>query len=195
MSAAWLLAALLSAPGAPQPGALALRPLGDVDAPIVARVAESLRERFGLRVVVLDPTPLPRGAYYVPRARYRAEGVLAELDRTTPPAYAHVLGVTTRDISTTKGAIADWGVLGVARLRGRPAVVSTYRLRAGGVSSAVFFERLRRVAAHEVAHAFGLPHCDAPRCLMNSAGGHVRSVDAASDFCPRCRRRLAALAR
>jgi archaemetzincin len=99
--------------------------------------------------------------------------------------------VTSRDISVPKGEIADWGVIGVARLGGRPGIVSTYRLRVGGASDALFSARLDRVAAHELGHTLGLPHCDAPLCLMNDAHGHLRSIDVSTGLCARCVRALA----
>jgi len=187
-----LLAALVSIPSTPASPSLALRPLGDVDRLTVERLADSLRTRLGLCVTVLEPRPLPRSAYYVPRARWRAEGILADLGRSTDASYGLVLGVTARDISATKGAVADWGVFGVAKKGGRAAVVSTRRLSAGGATSALFLSRLSRVAVHEVAHALGLPHCDAHGCLMNNADGRIRSVDEASGFCARCRAALTA---
>jgi predicted Zn-dependent protease len=48
------------------------------------------------------------------------------------------------------------------------------------------------VAAHEVAHALGLPHCAEAGCILNDADGNIRSVDAAAGFCPRCHERLSA---
>ena len=170
---------------------VALQPLGDVDEGVVEGLARELSSFFGLSVAVLPHEPLPESAYYAPRGRYRAEDLVSFLDQVTSSAIPHVLGVTSRDISAPKGEIADWGVIGVARLGGRPGVVSTYRLRAGGASDALFAARLDRVAAHELGHTLGLPHCDAPRCLMNDARGRIRSVDASAGLCARCARALA----
>lgn len=171
--------------------AVALQPFGEVDENVVQDLARNLSTFFGLNVAVLPREPLPKSAYYVPRGRYRAENLVAYLDRTTAPAISHVIGVTARDISAPKGAVADWGVFGVAKLGGRPGVVSTYRLHAGDVSESAFETRLRRVAAHELAHSLGVAHCATPRCLMNDASGSIHSVDAATGFCERCRKALA----
>lgn len=170
---------------------VALQPLGEVDEGVVEGLARNLSSFFGVSVAVLPHEPLPESAYYAPRRRYRAEDLVAFLDRTTSSAIPHVLGVTSRDISAPKGEIADWGVMGVARLGGRPGVVSTYRLRAGGASDALFVTRLERVAAHELGHTLGLPHCDTPLCLMNDAEGSIHSVDAATGLCEKCARALA----
>jgi archaemetzincin len=189
--APYVLAAVLSTASAPRPVTVALQPLGGVSAAALRRLARSLEERIGVRVELLAAEPLPDFAYYAPRCRYRAADLVAFLDRTTAPAVPFILGVTARDISSRKGAVADWGVFGVAKLGGRPSVVSTYRLRAGGVSQAAFEKRLARVAAHELAHSLGLRHCDGAHCLMNDAGGSIRSVDDATDFCEKCRKELA----
>jgi archaemetzincin len=192
-----ILAATLSTrPAIPASPEVALQPLGAVSERVVENLARNLSTFFGLKVRVLPMKPLPESAYYAPRRRYRAEDLVAFLDRTAAPAASHVLGVTARDISAPKGSFADWGIFGVAKLGGRPAVISTYRLharhlRAGEVSESIFETRLGRVAAHELAHSFGLAHCPAHRCLMNDAGGSIQSVDAATGFCETCRRALA----
>ena len=188
-----LAATLSSRPSVPASSGVALQPVGEVSERVVENLARNLSTFFGLRikVTVLPMRPLPESAYYAPRRRYRAEDLVAFLDHTTSPAVAHVVGITARDISAPKGAVADWGVFGVAKLGGRPGVVSTYRLHAGGVSESVFETRLRRVAAHELAHSLGLAHCATPHCIMNDAGGSIHSIDAATDFCERCKRALA----
>ena len=185
-----LAAALFSRASIPSSHRVALQPLGEVDGRVVEDLARNLSTFFGLEVTVLPGEPLPKSAYYVPRGRYRAENLVAYLDRTTASAISHVIGVTARDISAPKGAVADWGVFGVAKLGGRPGVVSTYRLHAGAVSESAFATRLGRVAAHELAHSLGVAHCATPHCLMNDAGGSIHSVDAATGFCKTCARAL-----
>jgi archaemetzincin len=170
---------------------VALQPLGDVDADVVARLAESLRARFGTVVTVLPAAPLPGSAWYEPRQRYRADRLVSFLDRTTSRDIAHVIGVTSRDISVTNGRFPDWGVFGVAELSGRPGIVSTFRLRAGGASDGRAQDRLDRVAAHELGHSFGLPHCPNRGCLMQDAEGRMSPVDLSTGrLCDECVRRL-----
>src|SRR6266849_2634862 len=97
---------------------VALQPLGDVEPGIVERLAGRLHDLFGTTVTVLPAASLPESAWYAPRRRYRADKIVDFLDRTTSRDIAHVIGVTSRDISVTKGAFPDWGVFGVAELSG-----------------------------------------------------------------------------
>jgi archaemetzincin len=186
-----LAVTLFSRTSIPDSPGVALQPLGEMNERVVQDLARNLSTFLGLNVTVLPKEPLPESAYYAQRQRYRAADLVAFLDRTTAPEIPHVIGVTSRDISAPKGAVADWGVFGAAKLGGRSGVVSTYRLRAGDVSRSVLATRLGHVAAHELAHSGGLAHCATPRCLMNDAGGSIHSVDATTGFCERCARAFA----
>jgi archaemetzincin len=181
-----------SAAGAFTVPPVALQPLGDVDSSVVARLAERLQIFFGTTVTVLPAAPLPQSAWYEPRHRYRADKLVTFLDRTTSRDIAHVIGITSRDISVANGRIPDWGVFGVAKLSGRPGLVSTFRLRANGASDERFQARLDHVAAHELGHSFGLPHCPHRGCLMQDAEGSIGPVDRSTGgLCGECVRRLA----
>lgn len=144
------------------------------------KVAKKALEGYvDVRVVA---APLPKEAYYPPRRRYRADRLIADLARR--PEWK-VVGLTHRDISTTKAKVKDWGVFGLGYCPGRSAVVSTHRL--GGRS-----DRLRKVVIHEFGHTLGLPHCPNRGCLMNDAEGSIRTVDRESGrFCPTCARVVA----
>ena len=52
------------------------------------------------------------------------------------------------------------------------------------------YERLAKVALHEVAHVLGLTHCREEGCLMRFSLG-VEHIDGlAMRFCPECELRL-----
>jgi archaemetzincin len=161
----------------------------------VALVERALNEIYGLSVRVLPRVALPEAAWYAARRRWRADRILQFLDGRLPPDGARVLGLTAADISTTKGDIFDWGVLGLGELPGRSGVISSFRCHRRARSDAQARQRLAKVAVHEIAHTLGLDHCPEPGCLMADAEGSVRSTDVEYDLCPRCRARLAAAGR
>lgn len=112
--------------------------------------------------------------------RYRADRLvdwLAGIGATDK-----ILGLTTVDVSTTARGHKDWGVAGLARLGGRPGVVSSFRLKGD-------LRMLADVAVHETGHTLGRPHCPTPGCTMHDAEGKVKNIG--RGLCPGCRRALA----
>jgi archaemetzincin len=176
---------------------LYLQPLGaDLPAADVALVKTALEGIVGIEVGLLAREPLPAAAFYRPRRRYRADGLLDFLDRRLPPDGVRILGLTGADISTTKGSVFDWGVLGLGRIDGASCVISEFRCRMKSNGPAHARERLAKVAVHEIGHTLGLPHCPTRGCLMEDAEGQVATCDREYDFCElRCRPRLAAAGR
>lgn len=164
----------------------------------IAPVTEALERDLQVQVIVLpDTVPLPRMAWYPPRRRWRAERLLDFLDARyrDAPSTTHVLGLTSRDISTTKEPYEDWGILGLSDTPGRSAVASSFRTHRRARSRAHALWRMTTTAVHEMGHSFGLEHCDEPRCVMRDAEGSVLNVDDGDgQLGPVCRRRLEQLA-
>ena len=152
-----------------------------------------IEELMGARVRALGPRPLPPAAFYAPRQRYRAEKLLAYLDQHVRPGTGcdYVIGMTARDISTTKGDIPDWGIFGLGAMPGPVAVVSTFRLRGPHVTRHQIAVRVVKVFNHELGHNLGLDHCPTSGCLLQDARGSIRTVDSETGLpCAACRSRL-----
>jgi archaemetzincin len=176
--------------------ALYIQPLGDaLPDEDVALVTTALTALIGLGPKPLPRVALPAAAYYEPRRRYRAEKLLDFLDQRLPADGARILGLTGADISTTKGPVFDWGVLGLGRLDGAASVISAFRCRRKVAGPAQARVRLAKVAVHEAGHTLGLAHCPNRGGLMEDAEGRVTTCDREYDFCARCRGLLAAAGR
>jgi archaemetzincin len=175
---------------------VAIQPLGKVDTLVIQKISNGIKDFFPVRVAVQPPAELPPDAFYKPNQRYRAEKLLVYLDSIAEDhgnEFLKVIGITSVDISTTKGDIYDWGIFGLGYLPGRVCVVSTFRLGRKKVGEVKFFERLVKVVNHELGHNFGLDHCPTPECLMEDAKGTVKTVDRETGaLCPDCQARLKA---
>lgn len=163
---------------------------------LVPTLADSLARAWDLEVETLPAIELPAAAYYKPRKRYRADKLAEHLETLLGDngEGALILGLTDKDVSTTKGDVRDWGVIGLAYLGGPSGVLSLHRI----VKSARDDEHVRRrveiVAAHEVGHMIGLPHCEEQGCFMRDAEGTLDNVDEATgQLGPLCQSALSSL--
>jgi len=180
-----------AAAGARNRLSIAVQPLGRIGESTVQEVKVDISGTFDCRVTVLPRAPLPASAYYSPRRRYRAGKLLAFLERHTPGSFDKVIGLTLKDISTTKGKYPDWGIFGYGEIGGRACVVSTYRLKFHRPGAALMRRRLRILVLHEIGHTLGLRHCPTRGCVMQDCKGTIRTVDASTGrFCSTCRSKI-----
>lgn len=135
------------------------------------------------KVIIKSPIQLPLFAFYPLRNRYRAGSVIKFLNNNTTDGHI-TIGLTTKDISTNKDSIADWGVMGLGFCPGKACIASTFRLTKNEKLMQLF-----KVAIHELGHTQGLPHCVVKTCFMRDAEGH-NPTDEEKDFCPDCKKYL-----
>jgi len=172
---------------------LLIQPLGrELPHEEVAVVRQALVGFYNVQIRVLPRVDLPEQAYYGPRRRYRAEILLPFLLEKLPSDGDRILGLTGVDISTDKGDIKDWGILGKANLGGKECLVSAFRCHKRATEGASPSILLAKVAVHEVGHTLGLDHCTKRGCLMEDARGQLRTCERAFDICTHCRAQLKA---
>lgn len=171
---------------------IAIQPFGTVPSSYTGQMETALENSFAdVTVVVLPSKPLPKRAYYKPRNRYRAEKLLDWIDQQNyDSSIRKVIGITEKDISTTKGDVYDWGIFGLGTIDGLSSVISTFRLKKG-VSQEKLLDRIRKLAIHEVGHTYGLNHCETLNCVMQDCKGSIKPVDQESGaFCKKCLKKL-----
>jgi archaemetzincin len=159
-----------------------IQPLGDIPKQKVDYVFERLKKIYS-NLSLKKAIPLPKIAFYEPRRRYRADSLVHFLNRKTPAGHV-TIGLTIKDISTTKEPVKDYGIMGLGLCPGNSCVASTFRLSKTNTD-----EQLFKTAIHELGHTQGLPHCPVQTCFMRDAEGKNRT-DEEKEFCPKCKSHL-----
>ncbi|TDM00056.1 MAG: hypothetical protein C4K58_02080 [Flavobacteriaceae bacterium] len=184
-----LLLLLFSCQKEPKERIIGIQPYNHFEREILDSLQSTLHKMYGFTVVVLEEKPLPKSAFVnIKSPRYRADSLIKILKNTKPDSLSYVLGLTERDISTTKrdskGKILlpeqkyrDWGVFGLGFCPGKSCVVSTFRLDKKSVDRARFFSRLSKISTHEMGHNLGLAHCPNKECVMQDAAETIVTID------------------
>jgi len=158
---------------------IVIQPFSDINPLLTDSIFRQIKQ-IGYNVYVRPAMALPTNAFYSARGRYRADSLIRLL-RQLPTSDTVVIGLTEKDISTTKGQIQDWGVMGLGYCPGTACVVSTYRL-----SKKNLFQQFHKVALHELGHTQGLEHCADKTCFMRDAEGD-NPLNEEKGFCSTCK--------
>ncbi|KQS91887.1 hypothetical protein ASG21_05360 [Chryseobacterium sp. Leaf394] len=156
-----------------------VQPFKDMNSETTKFVTDQIKKIYP-HVKVLEPIELPKEAYYKERNRYRADSIIKSLSQNTEKGFVKI-GLTTNDISSTKGSVIDFGVMGLGYQPGKSCVASNFRLNKDNKNEQFF-----KVAIHEIGHTQGLKHCPEKSCFMRDAEGK-NPTDEETDFCNKCR--------
>lgn len=182
------------------PTRVGIQPFGEVKQAEVDSVKSAIELMYDFEVVILDRISLPKMAYTEIRyPRYRADSLVKWISDHVPDTVDMVIGLTNKDISTTKykdrkkkiikepqWQYRDFGIFGLGRVGGDACVVSSYRLHKNA-STSLFYKRLTRISCHEVGHVLGLHHCPEKSCLMNDANETIKTIDnSTGELCEKC---------
>lgn len=161
---------------------LQLQPFKDMKIDELGNIASQIREIYP-NVEILPAIDFPENSYYQPRNRYRADSIIKFLSSQTKNNFIKV-GLTTKDISATKGNVKDFGIMGLGYRPGKACVASSFRLDASKRK-----EQFYKIIIHEIGHTQGLKHCPEKTCFMRDAEGG-NPTDEETDFCRKCKNYL-----
>ena len=153
-----------------------LLPLGKIDNAVVNEIYTSIK-RILPDIKIMQKESMPSISYYHPRNRYRADTLINWMSKRAKENEIYV-GITTLDISHTKGSNKDYGIMGLGFQPGKSCVASSFRLK----NKASFY----KVVIHELGHTSGLPHCPQKTCFMRNADGHDYTAEE-TEFCKKCK--------
>ncbi len=165
---------------------IALIKMGRMSQTVLRVIAANIQALLEAPVEMLPAMVIPEEAFQRHRGQYDAGLVLKYLARFSFPQHSRILVITDVDLCTPIHTF----VFGEAELGLKLAIVSDFRLKHGenGIMAleGTYYERLAKVALHEIAHTFSLYHCETPKCLMRFSYGlrHLDELDIF--FCERC---------
>ena len=156
---------------------LRVSPMERQDEPLLAAIADSLRQGYGIEVEQGAALGEPGFAWDGARGQYNAPLILRNLlDGVQNHRQTRLLAVTGGDLYIPMLSF----VYGLAQLGGAVAVVSMARLRPEyyGLppNEELLRIRARKEALHEAGHLFGLVHCPDANCAMALSTG-IRQLD------------------
>ena len=130
-------------------------------------VAANIQGYLNLPTDILSPLDRPDYAFDERRLQYNAAEILKTFESMNFGDYEKVIGILEVDLFLP---IFTY-VFGEAKLGGKRAIVSLYRLQKGSPApSPPVHERAAKVALHELGHLFNLSHCGDGQCLMHFSG-------------------------
>lgn len=171
---------------------VAILPFTGTDSLLISGMMNAMQEQLAVEFSVLPVVALPPFAYYRPRQRYIADSLLVFLKNINQGRFEKIIGITTKDISTRKGEIGNWGILGLGFCPGVPCIISTFRAGRNKIVPKDFLRRMTTLALHELGHTYGLEHCASAACLMKDANGKM-NLDDGDSYCVTCKNYLLTL--
>ncbi|MHC1724482.1 MAG: hypothetical protein AB9866_00395 [Syntrophobacteraceae bacterium] len=160
--------------------------MGQVSDTALRVVAANIQAVLEVPVEMLAPMTIPEETLQPHRGQYDAGLILQLLARLPFPHHLCILTITNVDLCNPMLTY----VFGEAELGRKFAIASNFRLKDSGdgtpAPDGLYYERLAKVALHEVAHTLSLYHCESPKCLMQIIR-KVRDLDERDIyFCERC---------
>ena len=183
------------------PKKIGIQPYGMISQHILDSISVIIKRSYHAEVVILNSRELPFYAFVnIKTPRYRADSLLLDLRENRQDSIDIVIGITTKDISTTKrdargkvkspkSKYLDWGIFGLGNNPGNSCVISTFRLHTANAN--LFMSRIQKIAVHEIGHTMGLDHCETDNCVMQDAVETINTIDNEGyQLCERCSEKI-----
>lgn len=170
-------------PDEPKLPVIILQPFAGLPENYATFISRELKKQYP-SVEIRPVMALPASALNASRTRYRADSLIRILSAMATEDQV-IIGLTTKDISTTKGQDPDWGVMGLGYRPGSACVASSFRLDKKKKVMQLF-----KVVIHEFGHTRNLDHCANTTCYMRDAEGK-NHTDEETGFCEDCKEKLA----
>ena len=172
------------------PGKISIVSFGDQPCVPAERICSALASRYDLTCEILPNEPKPNFALNAVRDQYDALTLLSHLEKRFDDPNQMVLATTEVDLFISVFTF----VFGQARLAGRVAIISSFRLREQYYGrpgeDELLFSRVEKSAIHEVGHMMGLTHCADHNCVMHASNTIADTDVKSSLLCPNCRASL-----
>ncbi|WP_136669193.1 Zn-dependent protease [Flavobacterium sp. H122] len=158
-----------------------IQPFEDISNKEIDFVEKKLKTIFS-EIKINKSISFPDYTWNKTKTRHRADSLIAYLNSKAKNDEV-IIGLTKKDISTSKNDIDDWGVFGLGYRPGNSCIASSYRLKGNKI------DKLYKVAIHELGHTQGLVHCPVKNCFMRDAEGKDH-LDEENTFCDQCKKAL-----
>jgi archaemetzincin len=170
----------------PKDKIIAVQPFGGVSEDLLEVVDAAVQSIYQIQTEKLPNQPMPEEAYDPRRGQHNCYPVLKLLNKLKPEHAVKIIGVTDVDLFIP---ILTY-VFGEAELGGHATIISTHRLAKDKNGESLplgqVLERTAKIAIHELAHTFRLPHCKQDGCLMGSFPALKNIDETESQFCRYC---------
>ncbi len=168
-----------------------LQPIGDIEGRVLEALGKDLEKKFHTDVERRQAKKIPTETLNRVRGQYSSSQILHKLRGSADLMQGDkMLAIADVDLYTEGLNF----VFGEAELGGQMAVISLARLHQSFYSlpedRAIFLERAKKEAVHELGHVFGLAHCPDPGCVMHFSNSLLDTDRKSASFCPRCRKIL-----
>lgn len=168
---------------------LVIQPLSFTDTQQLSLLKNYIESYYHFKVYILPNELMPDDAYYKLRNRFRADKLIKILNIQKADTINYIIGITAKDISTTKGEYVDLGIMGLGYCPGKSCIVSLFRLKTP--DKILLNDRLAKVALHEIGHNLGLTHCITKDCFMHDADATIKQVDSEKlNLCEKCKKKI-----